>query len=271
MLIASAGVSACQFQSTRPRGARLARRCLSDSLAMFQSTRPRGARRLWIAQPPRRSACFNPRAREGRDNGFDEESSKLFAFQSTRPRGARRHRCGDPLASCQVSIHAPARGATLSYCEGVCNLRVSIHAPARGATREQHLRPDRRHRFNPRAREGRDPVLVLPSPCHRPFQSTRPRGARPGLPRRCCSSRASFNPRAREGRDAKRRQRAPPPTGFNPRAREGRDSGRRVVPTIDLVSIHAPARGATGCAAATVTPNACFNPRAREGRDGVET
>ena len=244
MLIASAGVSACQFQSTRPRGARLARRCLSDSLAMFQSTRPRGARRLWIAQPPRRSACFNPRAREGRDNGFDEESSKLFAFQSTRPRGARRHRCGDPLASCQVSIHAPARGATLSYCEGVCNLRVSIHAPARGATREQHLRPDRRHRFNPRAREGRDPVLVLPSPCHRPFQSTRPRGARPAS---WVSTRdwKGFNPRAREGRDLGTIRTTTGERGFNPRAREGRDPA----------------------SAGSSRSRSSFNPRAREGRD----
>ena len=56
----------------------------------------------------------------------------------------------------------------------------------------------------------------------------------------------SFNPRAREGRDRCAR----PPTArrsrFNPRAREGRDGRRDVFgPRLHLVSIHAPARGAT--------------------------
>ena len=33
-----------------------------------------------------------------------------------------------------VSIHAPARGATLSFDAAPKDLMVSIHAPARGAT-----------------------------------------------------------------------------------------------------------------------------------------
>ena len=33
-----------------------------------------------------------------------------------------------------VSIHAPARGATIAYCTGTENVVVSIHAPTRGAT-----------------------------------------------------------------------------------------------------------------------------------------
>ena len=54
---------------------------------------------------------FNPRAREGRDNGGFDMAKASY-----------------------VSIHAPARGAT---GEGECAkgcLAVSIHAPARGAT-----------------------------------------------------------------------------------------------------------------------------------------
>ena len=97
---------------------------------------------------------------------------------------------------------------------------VSIHAPARGAT----------------AQSDNDGPLF-------PFQSTRPRGARPtylvvsGL-------RVCFNPRARAGRD-----------GVWPR-----------LPPRAKVSIHAPARGAT------LQPRRCalgsgFNPRARAGRD----
>ena len=77
-------------------------------------------------------------------------------FQSTLPRGERRPMPFDPAIHPQVSIHAPARGATrhhnlqslqylcfnprsragsdnMEYVAQVNNL-VSIHAPARGAT-----------------------------------------------------------------------------------------------------------------------------------------
>ena len=55
---------------------------------VFQSTRPRGARPLSvITSPP--SRCFNPRARAGRD--------------AEEP---------DDDGADNVSIHAPARGAT---------------------------------------------------------------------------------------------------------------------------------------------------------------
>ena len=61
----------------------------ADHPAMFQSTRPRGAR---LAQSTYwRSAS---------------------SFQSTRPRGARRKPAYIPWEALQVSIHAPAGGAT---------------------------------------------------------------------------------------------------------------------------------------------------------------
>jgi len=53
---------------------------------------------------------------------------------------------------------------------------------------------------------------------------------------------------------------------FNPRAREGRDQPDEGVAHGDVVSIHAPVKGATSMGngyRATVG----FNPRAREGRD----
>ncbi len=55
---------------------------------MFQSTRPRGARRV---PPSRRAgeACFNPRARVGRDLTPRYAAKSTDEFQSTRPRGAR--------------------------------------------------------------------------------------------------------------------------------------------------------------------------------------
>ena len=78
-----------------------------------------------------------------------------------------------------VSIHAPARGATNPAGLLRALLRVSIHAPARGATSSAtHSGTDAG--FNSRAREGRDLPVSHP-PCFvSVFQFTRPRGARPG-------------------------------------------------------------------------------------------
>ena len=166
----------------------------------------------------------------------------------------------------EVSIHAPARGATEISALDVRAGAVSIHAPARGATR---------------ATRGK-PISVL-------FQSTRPRGARQHeasasrsrqivsihapargatlerrghLPAGIVSIHApargatagmsnmrplnlfqSTRPRGarRHGSDglfAARR-------GFNPRAREGRDKDQNSNWNREEVSIHAPARGAT--------------------------
>ncbi len=64
-------------------------------------------------------------------------------FQSTLPHGERRiaHYLASGLLS--ISIHAPARGATL-YIDLVFGEEViSIHAPARGATRQTRPRPVR--------------------------------------------------------------------------------------------------------------------------------
>jgi len=98
------------------------------------------------------AVSFNPRARAGRD--WHKKTKRiLFWFQSTRPRGARPV-LDDELMSRLVSIHAPARGATLES-DGIDDLTG----------------------FNPRARAGRD-KLFSKAVCPLMFQSTRPRGAR---------------------------------------------------------------------------------------------
>src|SRR5208337_235816 len=56
-----------------------------------------------------------------------------------------------------VSIHAPARGATDESKHVATRCEVSIHAPARGATARFKHRSSPNYRFNPRARAGRDP------------------------------------------------------------------------------------------------------------------
>ena len=63
---------------------------------------------------------------------------------------------------------------------------------------------------------------------------------RSGRPARRC-----FNPRAREGRDRSRTRSEARHGRFNPRAREGRDGGGLAAARDQLVSIHAPVKGAT--------------------------
>ena len=55
---------------------------------------------------------FNPRAREGRDPVSPSTVRPVALFQSTRPRGARQDTSFRIYGQTQVSIHAPARGAT---------------------------------------------------------------------------------------------------------------------------------------------------------------
>ena len=98
----------------------------------------------------------------------------------------------DTQGAWHVSIHAPARGATLAGRQArPAAAPVSIHAPARGATgadleqevdeKFQSTRPhgarlrraihgDERDRFNPRARTGRDGMLITqPHHCKKSF------------------------------------------------------------------------------------------------------
>ena len=125
--------------------------------------------------------------------------------------------------ACKVSIHAPARGATLATRRSTRRARVSIHAPARGATPSVMSTLIDGRSFNPRARERRD-------------------GLRRGVGR--VDLGVSIHAPAR---GATRYRPAPLPdsTRFNPRAREGRDATGLAYDTTADVSIHAPARGAT--------------------------
>jgi len=81
---------------------------------------------------------FNPRARMGRDPNLPDITQVDFVFQSTRPHGARLVD-GKEVATLEVSIHAPAWGATPA---------------SRGLQRTTAS-------FNPRARMGRDDEKFL--------------------------------------------------------------------------------------------------------------
>ena len=169
---------------------------------LFQSTPPRGGRRRRAAQSPDDQRHFNPRPREGGDCASSSVLVGSSLFQSTPPRGGRR--LGQELAVLliDISIHAPARGATECLLDADVSAYISIHAPARGATQGQDRLPLDDGYFNPRPREGGDGEIGELHGCrfiisiHAPargatprtasggihpgrFQSTPPRGGRP--------------------------------------------------------------------------------------------
>jgi len=99
------------FQSTHPRGVRLKAKTSEVWNNMFQSTHPRGVRPIALL------------------------GGTVFSqFQSTHPRGVRPDTASNHKVNGIVSIHAPARGATLTLAVFTKLFDVSIHAPARGAT-----------------------------------------------------------------------------------------------------------------------------------------
>ena len=169
--------------------------------AWFQSTHPRGVRRCSDKLPSSLAACFNPRTRVGCDASFLLQRNRRSRFQSTHPRGVRPILWQHHHESADVSIHAPAWGATwrcpawgswgASFnprtrvgCDQQCGAgrgggkRVSIHAPAWGATIPA---PDHGWSggcFNPRTRVGCDKSNFPSSLQLTVFQSTHPRGVR---------------------------------------------------------------------------------------------
>ena len=160
------------FQSTPPRRGRPTGRSGID-VRVFQSTPPRRGRRLPAPRIRLSSMFQSTPPRRGRRLA-SADRALLSSFQSTPPRRGR------PMAGCiadrNVSIHAPAKGAT-----GCCQMivwDVSIHAPAKGATGVAGDIPSTQC-FNPRPREGGDGRPVQDIPTISMFQSTPPRRGRP--------------------------------------------------------------------------------------------
>ncbi len=231
---------------------------------MFQSTRPRGARHARIAYnlPIFR---FNPRARAGRDD-FDLSFYPAEIVSIHAPaRGATVIQAANSPSQ-RVSIHAPARGATINWGKNTRIIYVSIHAPARGATRQENL-----------------------IETHGMFQSTRPRGARllgrkqsfrhlsvsihapargATLLEAAAGVESTFQSTRPRGARLYGKQFFVNPELFqSTRPRGARpDISIRIIDQL-TVSIHAPARGATAVTLAARPITMSFNPRARAGRD----
>ena len=80
-----------------------------------ETAHPHGVRRPCPRTCRSTGRCFNPRTHTGCDDREDMLTAWIPKFQSTHPHGVRRCRhCGTDSAA-RVSIHAPTRGATLSF------------------------------------------------------------------------------------------------------------------------------------------------------------
>ncbi len=175
-------VCAAVFQSTPPRGGR---HRYSANLWPCQSFNPRpragGDQRQWATMSW--AASFNPRPRAGGDAVDGPEVRQVCLFQSTPPRGGRL--CSTITLDMGQRGFNPRPRAGGDRSLKPCNspAEVSIHAPARGAT-TLLARPW----FLLRVRR-------MPCQCYAgTFQSTPPRGGRSSVP-------SGFNPRPRAGGD----------------------------------------------------------------------
>ena len=163
----------------------------------------------------------NPRARVGHDFGGRFATSGL-----------------------EISIRAPAWGATSEAQRRALPERVSIRAPAWGAT-----------------------CIVWMASTMLSFQSTRPRGARPSPwnVRPCPLLFQSTRPRGARHISPSADLTGSVFQSTCPRGARRDEAG--VLQHESLVSIHAPAWGATRRSPRCRPRCRCFNPRARVGRD----
>ena len=189
---------------------------------MFQSTLPHGERQKVLFRY-RTQVCFNPRSRTGSD------------YASQKGKGAKKN----------VSIHAPARGATFTI-RMVCawtncfNPRSRTGSDPHASTYNLSIAC-----FNPRSRTGSDMffgsyVVDGVVSIHAPA-----RGATPGLRHWYFKWWVSIHAPARGATNNYISLDQDCGVGFNPRSRTGSDLGEHIKYVKKFVSIHAPARGAT--------------------------
>ena len=122
------------FQSTFPRGKRLFEYPKLTAKKAFQSTFPRGKRQSMPRLVPAKINSFNPRSREGNDEGRSGASRRSYI----------------------VSIHVPARETTVLEFVHLQEYAAFQSTFPRGK-RPADLQEQRpAEGFNPRSREGND-------------------------------------------------------------------------------------------------------------------
>ena len=144
--------------------------------AVFQSTHPHGVRPFSVINFLYFYLGFNPRTRTGCDSDY-------ISHMTMRPSFNPRTRTGCDTSgktsrmSMQVSIHAPARGATDALASVEDALRFQSTHP-HGVRRRPASSFLTRRCFNPRTRTGCDGKAVASFADEAEFQSTHPHGVR---------------------------------------------------------------------------------------------
>src|SRR5690606_29453124 len=102
------------------------------------------------------SSGFQSTLPHGERRSRSKRISKTKKFQSTLPHGERLDATDSSSLISFISIHAPARGATMFSVDARRAGSISIHAPARGATTDSSNVISFDTYFNPRSRTGSD-------------------------------------------------------------------------------------------------------------------
>ena len=149
------------------------------------------------------------------------------------------------MVAVEISIHAPAKGATQKQYAELFSFAISIHAPAKGATLAR--RPDAAvlSDFNPRSREGSDVQHLRRLLSCSEFQSTLPRRERRHTHVSSVSNITISIHAPAKGATYRTYNVIHYSQHFNPRSREGSDLCGDILGLLVGISIHAPAKGAT--------------------------
>ena len=169
-----------------------------------------------------RHTDFNPRSHEGSDRSVAGSASESVDFNP------RSHEGSDLLETCfsPCTTYFNPRsheGSDLPHPGFAYPAKISIHAPTRGATISMISLQKVWQNFNPRSHEGSDALIRSTPAATSVFQSTLPRGERRGRPLTTFTTYWNFNPRSHEGSDIQFKD----------------------MDEAQVISIHAPTRGAT--------------------------
>ena len=165
------------FNSRTHEGCDFSASSIFSSIRNFNSRTHEGCDQLYFLSELWNS-YFNSRTHEGCDRLLVKKVIEGENFNSRTHEGCDRYPDG-VSPSCDISIHAPTRGATITSISIFLLSRISIHAPTRGATKESIRR--------------KRPLL---------FQFTHPRGVRRSG-KALHTGSCHFNSRTHEGCDSK--------------------------------------------------------------------
>ena len=145
----------------------------------------------------------------------------------------------------KISIHAPAKGATLTLTYSPECLPISIHAPAKGATWQERMSNTAHQRISIHAPAKGATLVEYLQAKGQTFQSTHPRRVRHFMATTTSDIQKHFNPRTREGCDLEQNKAVQSLLISIHAPAKGATRKHRIKGRAKDISIHAPAKGAT--------------------------